>query len=71
MIAEVGTVLAMIVKGLDIAKQAVDVGRNAAPVIGAIRELAEAATNGPVTDEELAATEAILDAEIDEFNKPI
>lgn len=65
------TIIAMITKGLTIADMAITAGKSAAPIIKAILGLSQAAEDGTVTDEQLAEIEALLDAEIAEFNKPM
>jgi hypothetical protein len=65
------TIIALITKGLTIADMAITAGKTAAPIIKSILGLGQAAQDGTVTDEQLAEIEALLDAEIAEFNKPM
>lgn len=65
------TIIAMITKGLTIASMALEVGKDVTPIIKATLGLGEAAQEGTVTEEQLAEIEALLDAEIAEFNKPM
>lgn len=65
------TIIALITKGLTIADMAISAGKTAAPIIKSVLGLSEAAVDGTVTDEQLAEVEALLDAEIAEFNKPM
>lgn len=64
-------IVSTIAKGIDIAQKAVAVGKNVKPILDAVGALAESAKAGTVTPEVLAATDASLDAMIDEFNEPI
>lgn len=68
---DIMAVMALIAKAAGIASTLIDVGKNAAPAIKAITDLATGAQTGDVTDEQLAETEATLDAMIDDFNKPM
>lgn len=68
---DVAAVMALIVKGLGVVTTLVAVGRDIAPAIKVIIDLAKGAQTGEVTDEQLAATEATLDAMIDDFNQPM
>lgn len=65
------TIIALITKGLTIANMAIAAGQSAAPIIKVILGLGESATDGTVTDEQLADVEAMLDAEIAKFNEPL
>ena len=64
-------IFGLILKAADVAGTLVSVGKNAAPAIKAIADLATSGQAGDVTDEDLAATEATLDALIADFNKPM
>lgn len=61
----------LVTKGLGIISTAIAVGKNAIPAIEAVKNLVTAAKMDSVTPELLAATEASLDAMIDDFNTPI
>lgn len=73
---DITAILSTLTKGLGIVNQiigakaipAVTVLQNALPVVVALTELATAAQAGEVTDEQLTATETILDANLDAFN---
>ncbi len=64
-------IFAMIEKGISVASMLISAGKNAAPAIEVIKNLVTGAQAGTVTDEQLAETERLLDAEIEEFNKPM
>lgn len=64
-------IIALITKGLTIANMALEAGKDAAPIIKTILGVSEATQDGTVTEEQLAELEALLDAEIAEFNKPM
>jgi hypothetical protein len=64
-------VLPLIIKGLGVVSTLVAVGREVAPAIKVLVDLAQGAQAGTVTDEQLAATEATLDSMIAEFNEPM
>lgn len=68
---DVGAVLALIVKGLGVVSTLVAVGKEAAPAIKVLVDLASGAQNGTVTDDQLAATEKQLDGMIEDFNAPM
>lgn len=65
------TVIGLITKGVSVAKMLIEAGKDAMPAIKVIKDLVTGAESGKITDEELAANEATLDAMIDEFNEPI
>lgn len=68
---DVAAVMALIVKGLGVVSTLVAVGKDVAPAIKVLVNLATGAQNGEVTDEQLAATEATLDGMIEDFNAPM
>ena len=68
---DVGAIFALIVKGLGVVSTLVAVGSEVAPAIKVLVDLATGAQNGTVTDEQLAATEAVLDSMIADFNEPM
>ena len=68
---DVGAVLALIVKGLGVVSTLVAVGKEAAPAIKVLVDLASGAQAGSVTDDQLAATEKLLEGMIEDFNAPM
>lgn len=68
---EMAAILELVVKGLGVASTLIAVGKDAAPAIKVLTDLVTGAQAGTVTDEQLAATEATLDAMIDDFNQPM
>ena len=68
---DINAILALIVKGLGVVAALVAVGKEAAPAIKVLIDLAQGAQTGDVTDEQLAETEATLDAMIADFNEPM
>lgn len=68
---DIAAIMDLVVKGLGVVSTLISVGANAAPAIKVLTELATGAQNGTVTPEQLADTEATLDAMIADFNKPI
>jgi hypothetical protein len=64
-------VMELIVKAANVVSTLIDVGKNAAPAIKVITDLATGAASGDVTDEQLASTEATLDRMIADFNEPM
>ena len=68
---DIAAVMDLIVKGLGVVNTLVTVGSDALPAIKVLTDLATGAQNGDVTDEQLAQTEATLDALVDKFNAPL
>jgi hypothetical protein len=68
---DAGAIFELIVKGLGVVSTLVAVGKNAAPAIKVLVDLASGAQNGTVTDDQLAATEKLLDGMIEDFNAPM
>lgn len=68
---DVAAVMALIIKGLGVVSTLVAVGKETAPAISVLVNLAKGAQAGTVTDAELTATEATLDDMISDFNAPI
>ena len=65
-------ILALVAKGLQLLPLLIQAGQEVATVISRLRDMAERGANGEsVTDEELAALEAELDASIARFNEPM
>lgn len=65
---DVEAIMALIVKGLGVVETLVEAGESAAPAIKVLVGVATGAQQGTVTDDELAAAEALLDKQIDDFN---
>lgn len=68
---DAGAIFELIVKGLGVVSTLVAVGKNAAPAIKVLVDLASGAKAGSVTDDQLAATEKLLDGMIEDFNAPM
>jgi len=68
---DIALVLDLVMKGLSVANTLITVGKNAIPAIDAVKELIAGAQSGTLTDADLDKTEAVLDALIEDFNKPI
>ena len=68
---DIAAVLDLVTKGLGVINTLVTVGENALPAINAVRDLVTKAQAGALTDDDLSKTEAVLDALIAEFNKPL
>lgn len=61
-------ILSIIVKGLAVVASLIQVEQDAEPAIKALIALATGAKQGTVTDDQLNATEALLDQLIADFN---
>lgn len=57
--------------GLTLAQMALEAGRDIAPIVTNLIELAKHGTKGTVTPEMIAENRRLLDAEIDFFNQPM
>ncbi len=68
---DIAAVLDLVTKGLGVINTLVTVGKDALPAIKVVTDLVTSAKTGTVTDEQLAQTEANLDALISDFNEPI
>lgn len=68
---DVAAIFELIIKAAGVVSTLIAVGKDAAPAIKIITDLATGASTGDVTDEQLAATETTLDGMIAEFNDPI
>ncbi len=68
---DITAVLAMIAKGVGIIETLYGLEQDVAPAITAVKGLVSGAQAGTVTDDELTATEAVLDGLISDFNEPI
>lgn len=64
-------ILTVIQKGLAIMETLRAAGRDILPALKAVSDLVQKGKDGKVTEEELDQVEAILDAQIAEFNEPI
>lgn len=63
-------ILALVERGISVASMLLTAGKDAAPVLARLTGLTQGAQAGTVTDEQLAAEQAFLDSQIEEFNKP-
>ena len=68
---DAAAIMALIVKGLGVVSTLVAVGKDVAPAIKVLVDLATGAQTGTITDEQLSATEATLDGMIADFNEPM
>lgn len=68
---DIAAILELIVKGLGVVDTLITVGKDAAPAIKVIADLATGAQAGTVTDQQLTSTEKTLDDMISDFNTPI
>ncbi len=64
-------IMDLVLKGLGVISTLVTAGKNAAPAIKVVTDLVTGAKAGTVTDDQLTATEALLDSMINDFNTPI
>lgn len=67
----VKAVMDLITKGLGVVETLVETGQSAAPAIKVLIGVATGAKHGTVTEDELAAAEALLDKQIEDFNAPM
>ncbi len=68
---DIGAILGLIVKATGVITTLVEVGKDVAPAVKVIVDLANGAQTGTVTQAQLDATEATLDGMIDDFNTPM
>lgn len=68
---DIAAILALVLKGVGIIETLVAVGKDVAPAIQVVTGLITGAQAGTVTDDQLTATEAQLDAMIADFNQPM
>ena len=68
---DIAAILDLVMKGIGVVSTLITVGKDAAPAIKVLTDLVSGAQDGTVTDEQLAETEATLDAMLADFNKPI
>lgn len=64
-------VFGVLAKGLKYLPMAISAGKNVKSTVIALRDLAQAASNGTVTPEQIQSTDEKLDALIERFNRPI
>lgn len=65
---DMAKVILLIGKGLTVAEALARSAQDASPAIEALIKLVKGVQGGEITDEQLAATEALLDQLIDDFN---
>lgn len=68
---DIAAILAIVGKGIATVETALSLGQEVAPALQALANLVSGAQQGTVTDDQLAATEAVLDQMIEDFNQPI
>lgn len=66
-----GKVFEVIQKGLKLIPALISAGATVMPLITRLTQVAKGGADGTVTDDELTALEADLDAALDEFNAPL
>ena len=64
-------ILTVLQKGIELIPSLISAGATVVPLIKRMTEVAKGGVAGTVTDAELAALEADLDAALDEFNSPL
>lgn len=69
--ADISSIMTVVAKGIGYVKTAISVGKDANGILDAVKDLAVAAQSGPVTVDQLEATEKSLDQEMSDFNQPI
>ena len=65
---DMAKVILLIGKGLSVAEALIQSAQDASPAIRALIDLVKGVNGGKITDEQLEATEALLDQLIDDFN---
>ena len=65
---DVAAILLLIEKGVTVISALVSAGQSAAPAIAALLKLVQGAKTGTLTPEEMAATDALLDQQMADFN---
>ena len=65
------TIIALVAKGLGVVTALAEAGKNVVPAVTAIKNLVKSAENGTVTDAEVDATDAQLDAMLTKFDLPL
>lgn len=69
--ANTAMIFETIQKGLDVVSGLWSAGKEIAPAVKVIYDLATNAQTGPITDAQLNAAEEQLDAMINDFNEPM
>jgi hypothetical protein len=64
-------ILTILQKGLELIPALVSAGATVVPLINRMTQVAKGGVEGTVTESELVALEADLDAALDEFNSPL
>ncbi len=65
------TIIALVAKGLAVVTALAEAGKNVVPAVTAIKNLVKSTENGTVTDAEVDATDAQLDAMLTKFDLPL
>lgn len=68
---DVGTIIALIGKGLTVIQLLSEAAKPILPAIESLRELMSKWDEGEITEEDLQKIEAILDQQISDFNLPM
>lgn len=64
-------IFSVVQKGMGVIETLIAQEQSAVPAITAVKNLVASAADGKVTADQIIATEATLDALIDEFNEPM
>lgn len=64
-------IFAVVEKGLGTIHAIAEQGKSVEPAVTAVKNLVVSAKGGKVTSEQIASTDATLDALIDDFNAPM
>ncbi len=65
------TIIALVAKGLGVVTALAEAGKNVVPAVTAIKNLVNSTKDGTVTDAEVDATDAQLDAMLTKFDLPL
>lgn len=68
---DIAAILALIAKAVTIITTLIQAGKDIMPALTALSNLVTKANNGVVSDEDLAATEALLDQQLAAFNEEL
>lgn len=68
---DVGTILDLVLKGINVANILIEAGMNAAPALDRLKNVVTGAQNGTLTPEEIAENRKALDDLIADFNEPM
>lgn len=68
---DIGAILDLVAKGITVAIALEAAGEKALPALEVVWNMVTGAQQGSVTDEQLAANEAVLDGLISDFNLPM